>query len=24
LVDRHRVEGADGAAPTIVLRWADS
>lgn len=24
LVDRHRVEGADGSAPTIVLRWADS
>ena len=24
LVDRHRVEGADGSSPTIVLRWADS
>jgi len=24
LVDRHRVEGADGSIPTIVLRWADS
>lgn len=24
LLDRHRVEGADGSSPTIVLRWADS
>jgi hypothetical protein len=24
LVDRHRVEGADGSAPTIVLRWSES
>ena len=24
LLDRHRVEGADGGAPTVVLRWSDS
>jgi hypothetical protein len=23
LVDRHQVEGPDGSAPTVVLRWAD-